>query len=197
MYPEFSESDSTDQADRFGSTEPEAVGDEEADGPSGVVLTGVVVEPAEPVFSDSSDELVADESVEPVISDSSEELVADEPFEPAASAESHQDHVHEADSSDVQWSEIKAGFVDDPRASVQLAFGLVEQALEDLAESVRQRQDGLASSGSDDSADTERLRRALQGYRGFFDELESMSARLPLGDNGSGAASWSKALIPG
>ena len=58
-----------------------------------------------------------------------------------------------------------------------LAFGLVEQALEALAESVRQRQDGLASSGDHDSADTEQLRRALQGYRGFFDELESMAAR--------------------
>ncbi len=79
-----------------------------------------------------------------------------------------------------RWSEIQAMFVDDPRASVNLASGLVEQAVEDLTASVRQRQDSLASSWqtTSDTTSTEQLRNALRGYRAFFYQLDRMSTQF-------------------
>ncbi len=79
-----------------------------------------------------------------------------------------------------QWREIKAMFVDDPRASVNLASGLVDQAIEDLAAAVRERYDRLCSSwqNADDATDTEQLRRAFQGYRDLFEQLDQMSGRF-------------------
>jgi len=79
-----------------------------------------------------------------------------------------------------QWSEIKAMFVDDPRASVNLASGLVDQAIEDLAAAVRKRHDRLSSSwqNAGDATDTEQLRRAFQGYRDLFEQLDQMSGQF-------------------
>jgi hypothetical protein len=80
---------------------------------------------------------------------------------------------------DGQWSEIKAMFVDDPGESVQRAAGLVEQAIEGLMASVRQRQGSLASTWQEgDAAGTEALRTALRGYRGMYEQLEQMSGQF-------------------
>lgn len=77
-----------------------------------------------------------------------------------------------------QWSEIKAMFVDDPGASVRRASGLVEEAIEGLTATLRQRQDSLASWHAGDAAGTEELRTALRGYRDMFDQLEQMSGHF-------------------
>jgi len=79
-----------------------------------------------------------------------------------------------------RWSEIKAMFVDEPRASVNLASGLVEQAIQDLAATVRQRHDSLAPAWqtTGDAASTEQLRKALLGYRALFDQLDQMSRQV-------------------
>ncbi len=70
--------------------------------------------------------------------------------------------------TDRRWSEILAMFVDDPRGSVKLAAGLVDQAVEDLVASVRQRQATLAAAWQDTDAGTEALRGALRDYRAFW-----------------------------
>jgi len=79
-----------------------------------------------------------------------------------------------------RWSEIKAMFVDDPRASVNRASGLAERAIEDLTAAVRKRHDWLSSywQNADDATATEQLRRALQGYRALFEQLDQMFSQF-------------------
>jgi hypothetical protein len=73
-----------------------------------------------------------------------------------------------------RWESVQTGFVDEPRRAVQNAHDLVDQLVDQLANSFRRERDGLEgtwSSGADVS--TEDLRIALQRYRSFFDRLLS------------------------
>lgn len=73
-----------------------------------------------------------------------------------------------------RWQEIQAGFVDEPRDSVERADALVADLMQRLAASFsdeRQRLEGQWDSGDDVS--TEDLRVALTRYRAFFDRLLS------------------------
>ncbi len=87
--------------------------------------------------------------------------------------------VSPAGETERRWSEILAMFVDDPRASVKLAAGLLDQAVEDLVTTVRQRQASLASAWQDSDAGTEALRGALRDYRAFWAVLQSMAPAGP------------------
>jgi hypothetical protein len=74
-----------------------------------------------------------------------------------------------------QWTEIQAGFVDEPRRAVERADGLVADAIKRLAETFaneRNQLEGQWDRGSDVS--TEDLRQALQRYRSFFSRLLSV-----------------------
>jgi hypothetical protein len=83
-----------------------------------------------------------------------------------------------------EWSEIKALFVDDPRASVVRASELIEKAIGDLADSLRSGRASLVpAAGLGTSApDTERLRLALRSYLTVFDDLERIWGGLPFAD---------------
>jgi hypothetical protein len=74
-----------------------------------------------------------------------------------------------------RWTEIQAMFVDDPRASVELAADLVDDSLEAFVASARQLQGSLRSAWGGSDADTEQLRKALQRYRAFWRQLHSIS----------------------
>ena len=74
-----------------------------------------------------------------------------------------------------RWTEIQAMFVDDPRASVELAADLVDDSLEAFVASARQLQGSLRSTWGGSDADTEQLRKALQRYRAFWRHLHSIS----------------------
>ena len=74
-----------------------------------------------------------------------------------------------------RWPEIQAMFVDDPRASVELAADLVDDSLEAFVASARQLQGSLRSTWGGSDADTEQLRKALQRYRAFWRHLHSIS----------------------
>jgi hypothetical protein len=74
-----------------------------------------------------------------------------------------------------QWTEIQAGFVDEPRRAVERADGLVADAIKRLAETFsteRSQLEGQWDRGGDVS--TEDLRQALQRYRSFFSRLLSV-----------------------
>jgi hypothetical protein len=74
-----------------------------------------------------------------------------------------------------QWTDIQAGFVDEPRRAVERADSLVADAIKRLAESFaneRAQLEGQWDRGSDVS--TEDLRQALQRYRSFFSRLLSV-----------------------
>jgi hypothetical protein len=75
------------------------------------------------------------------------------------------------------WNEIQAMFVDDPRASIERAAGLVDDRVEQLIESVRERQRSMQSAWHGDGAGTEELRVALQHYRTFWNDLEDLPAQ--------------------
>jgi hypothetical protein len=67
-----------------------------------------------------------------------------------------------------RWSAIKAGFVDDPRHSVEEADALVEEAVTSLTG----RRQGLLERWKDtDEKDTEQLRLALREYRELLVQL--------------------------
>jgi len=74
------------------------------------------------------------------------------------------------------WSEIQARFVDDPRASIEQAAGLVDDRVTALAASVRNRQESLRSAWQGQDAGTEEMRLALQHYRAFWHRLEDYPA---------------------
>ena len=74
-----------------------------------------------------------------------------------------------------QWTDIQAGFVDEPRRAVERADGLVADAIKRLAETFsneRAQLEGQWDRGGDVS--TEDLRLALQRYRSFFSRLLSV-----------------------
>jgi hypothetical protein len=92
--------------------------------------------------------------------------------EPVAEAQRAADTATEAGP----WNEIQAMFVDDPRASIERAAGLVDDRVEVLIQSVRERQRSLQSAWWADDAGTEELRVALQHYRTFWTSLEGLPA---------------------
>ena len=74
-----------------------------------------------------------------------------------------------------QWTDIQAGFVDEPRRAVERADSLVADAIKRLAETFsneRAQLEGQWDRGGDVS--TEDLRLALQRYRSFFSRLLSV-----------------------
>jgi hypothetical protein len=82
---------------------------------------------------------------------------------------------NEAEDFRHRWTDIQAGFVDEPRQAVQNADALVAQAIKRLAEIFAQERSTLEqqwAQGADVS--TEDLRVALQRYRSFFDRLLSV-----------------------
>lgn len=71
-----------------------------------------------------------------------------------------------------RWSEIQAGFVDEPRRAVQQADALVSDVITRIADSFGRERTQLEQQwdrGGDVS--TEDLRQALQRYRSFFSRL--------------------------
>jgi hypothetical protein len=71
-----------------------------------------------------------------------------------------------------RWSNIQAGFVDEPRHAVEEADGLVAQLMKKLAEGFANERDRLEKHwDSGENVSTEDLRIALQRYRSFFDRL--------------------------
>ena len=73
------------------------------------------------------------------------------------------------------WSEIQLRFVDDPRASVEMAAALVNDRVTALVGSVQDRQSSLASVLQGSDVDTEQLRTTLQQYRVFSNHLDGFS----------------------
>src|SRR5512142_2811111 len=74
-----------------------------------------------------------------------------------------------------RWSEIQAGFVDEPRRAVQQADALVSDVISRIADSFSRERTQLEQQwdrGGDVS--TEELRQALQRYRSFFSRLLSL-----------------------
>lgn len=72
-----------------------------------------------------------------------------------------------------KWDDVQAGFVDDPRAAVQQAHGLVQNLVDELTATFSRERDNLEGQWNNGNVDTEALRVALQRYRAFFNRLLS------------------------
>jgi hypothetical protein len=81
-------------------------------------------------------------------------------------------------SANGPWNEIQALFVDDPRASIERAAGLVDDRVEELIQSVRERQHSMQAGWQATYAGTEELRVALQHYRTFWNSLEDLPVQV-------------------
>jgi hypothetical protein len=136
------------------------------------------MDPDYPAFSaggdDAEDTAVADSSA-----------VVPEPVSPAFAAPESADltgpptasHLPVATTGTGEpWNEIQALFVDDPRASIERAAGLVDSRVEQFVQSVRDRQHSAQSAWQADGAGTEEMRVALQHYRAFWTSLEDFPA---------------------
>ena len=74
-----------------------------------------------------------------------------------------------------RWTDVQAGFVDEPRSSVEQADALVAEVMKRLADSFATERQGLEQQWqTGDEASTEDLRVALRRYRSFFDRLLSV-----------------------
>ncbi|WP_280238382.1 hypothetical protein [Nocardia abscessus] len=74
-----------------------------------------------------------------------------------------------------QWREVQVTFVDNPRAAVARADELLGGTIDQLVATYQERKRAL-DARLGDTSDTEGLRQALRGYRGFFDQLLSTGA---------------------
>ncbi len=73
-----------------------------------------------------------------------------------------------------RWTDVQAGFVDEPRSSVEGADALVAEVMKRLADSFATERQALERQWSrGDDVSTEDLRVALRRYRSFFDRLLS------------------------
>jgi hypothetical protein len=71
-----------------------------------------------------------------------------------------------------QWDQIQAGFVDDPRRTVEQADRLVAEVIDQLSTMFKEERARLESQWSaGGQANTEDLRKAMQRYRDFFHTL--------------------------
>jgi hypothetical protein len=67
-----------------------------------------------------------------------------------------------------RWEQIQAGFVDEPRRTVEQADRLVREVVEEMARACTDERERLAGTWSAGAADTEVMRTTLQRYRHLF-----------------------------
>jgi hypothetical protein len=115
-------------------------------------------QPTAPAMAWESDAAVMPEAA--VMPDAQPESVQEPP---AASA---------ADGMSTRWREILAMFVDDPRASAELAASVVDDGIRDLVAFMKEQQDSLLAAWHGQDAGTEELRTAVQHYRAFGARVE-------------------------
>ena len=80
--------------------------------------------------------------------------------------------AEEGEQFRTRWTEIQAGFVDDPREMVEQADHLVADLMQRLASQFSEERSRLESQwDSEDDVSTEELRVTLTRYRSFFERL--------------------------
>lgn len=145
--------------------------------PAGVIMAGDPQSPDPAASEQSAARATASAEAEPGVAEGADaegpSVVAAPGAEPAPAQVSPA--AGDGISSDARWHEVVAMFVDDPRSSIELAAGLVDESAEALAISVKERQHVLLSAWQGDDAGTEEIRLTLQSYRALWHRLEDLS----------------------
>ena len=92
----------------------------------------------------------------------------------AARTDQHSPLFDESSAGDLRerWTDVQAGFVDEPSKAVEQADALVAEVMQRLADGFAKERSNLEGQWSrGDDVSTEDLRVALQRYRSFFDRL--------------------------
>jgi hypothetical protein len=102
---------------------------------------------------------------------------ADRPEQASNGRQEHYEPLLPSDQAErftSRWQEIQAGFVDEPRDSVEQADALVADLMQRLAAGFSEERKHLESQWDEgDDVSTEDLRVALTRYRSFFERLLS------------------------
>jgi hypothetical protein len=97
--------------------------------------------------------------------------------QPAARAEGGVSLFESDRSMELQrrWTDVQARFVDDPKAAVKSADGLVDEVIRDLSTLFSDERSKLERQWDNDAdVSTEDLRVAIRRYRAFFERLLSI-----------------------
>jgi hypothetical protein len=167
---DVSDEDMSDEDMPFQAMRPQAV-------PSQAVLYRELQEPADEDDDDDAD-VVTPADDDAVLAPAEDDVVptpadADAVLAPAEDGKLLP--LAEADELRAGWQMIRAGFIDDPRASVAEAANVVEQAAEMLVAALRAQQDRIRDSWDDNGSgvDTESMRQALLTYQSLFNRIAS------------------------
>ena len=141
-----------------------------------VVLEGQIV-PAEDPAVPAQDSAVPDQdqtTLESAAPDGADAVAGPQPGADRGSVPGS-NGVREDGSASARWPAIQSMFVDDPRASVELAAGLTDDSVQALMATVKERQQALLSAWQGNGTGTEELRTALQAYRAFWNRVDTFS----------------------
>ncbi len=125
-----------------------------------------------PTSTDARPNPPAEEFHEPEVNRRTSSQVDDREAEQGGERSAPLFNAADAEFFHSRWTDVQAGFVDDPRRAVESADGLVAEVIKNLAEAFSEERSGLQrqwQQGEDVS--TEELRLALRRYRSFFDRL--------------------------
>jgi hypothetical protein len=160
-------------------TEPEPL-DEPADLEVEPVEPEPLDEPAEPDRFDVMDE-PADlevEAVETEVVDVREPAPEPEPSPISLLEPAGPDTALDPGTGSYQdrWSAIVAGFIDEPRRTVETASALVTEIWAEIESSIAQQRETIDQAWQDGDSSTDDLRMAIQQYRTLTTRLVSMTS---------------------
>ena len=70
-----------------------------------------------------------------------------------------------------KFDQIQSEFIENPKSAVQKAEHLIEEAVESMARSMRERMQSMHRDVEGKDGDTEQLRLTMRGYRTFMDSM--------------------------
>lgn len=123
---------------------------------------------ADPRMDEMAAERTTDSQAEPEQIDSNRPSSSEPRMDEMATqpnTDDRQGRPEQLDGYRVRFAEVQAQFIDDPRAAVQGARSLVQEAVDHMMESIQ--------SDLGDQGDTERMRLAMQRYREVIDRIGS------------------------
>jgi len=95
-----------------------------------------------------------------------------QPDEPIRQTDGQIDFWPEVSQFRQRLADIQAEFIEEPRAAVQKAERLIEEAVDHMAKSMHEHVKRMHGD-MENNADTERLRLVMRSYRDFIDSLDS------------------------
>jgi hypothetical protein len=103
---------------------------------------------------------------------------ATEPVRTTASRDAERTEMMWPDMTELhrRFDEVQAEFIEDPKAAVKKAERLIEEAVEMITKSMRERMRSMHRDVDGKDGDTEMLRQTMRGYRQWIESMEGRRA---------------------